>query len=145
MQKKRFPNRNRSRKGFTLMEVLIVMAILVILGTIVVTNFSGVLSQSKSDSAKIQMQNFEQPLELYKLGVGSYPTTDIGLEGLLNEPANAPSGKWRGPYLKATEIPADPWNNPYQYTADGAGFRIISTGEDSTADTDDDIEHIVAQ
>ena len=76
MQKKRFPNRNRSRKGFTLMEVLIVMAILVILGTIVVTNFSGVLSQSKSDSAKIQMQNFEQPLELYKLGVGSYPTTD---------------------------------------------------------------------
>ena len=101
MQKKRFPNRNRRRKGFTLMEVLIVMAILVILGTIVVTNFSGVLSQSKSDSAKIQMQNFEQPLELYKLGVGSYPSTDIGLEGLINEPANAPSGKWRGPYLKA--------------------------------------------
>jgi general secretion pathway protein G len=72
MQKKRFPNSNRHRKGFTLMEVLIVMAILVILGTIVVTNFSGVLSQSKADSAKIQMQNFEQPLELYKLGVGSY-------------------------------------------------------------------------
>ncbi len=144
MQKKRFPNRHRSRKGFTLMEVLIVMAILVILGTIVVTNFSGVLSQSKADSAKIQMQNFEQPLELYKLGVGSYPTTDIGLEGLLNEPANAPSGKWRGPYLKATEIPADPWNNPYQYTADGAGFKIISAGEDAEKE-DDDIEHIVAQ
>jgi len=127
------------------MEVLIVMAILVILGTIVVTNFSGVLSQSKADSAKIQMQNFEQPLELYKLGVGSYPTTDIGLEGLLNEPANAPSGKWRGPYLKATEIPADPWNNPYKYTADVTGFKITSAGEDGAADTDDDIEHIVAQ
>ena len=126
------------------MEVLIVMAILVILGTIVVTNFSGVLSQSKADSAKIQMQNFEQPLELYKLGVGSYPTTDIGLEGLLNEPANAPSGKWRGPYLKATEIPADPWGRPYTYTADGAGFKIISAGEDAEKE-DDDIEHIVAQ
>ncbi len=144
MQKKRFPNRNRSRKGFTLMEVLIVMAILVILGTIVVTNFSGVLSQSKADSAKIQMQNFEQPLELYKLGVGSYPTSDIGLEGLLNEPPNAPSGKWRGPYLKATEIPADPWGRPYTYTADGAGFKIISAGEDAEKE-DDDIEHIVAQ
>ena len=126
------------------MEVLIVMAILVILGTIVVTNFSGVLSQSKADSAKIQMQNFEQPLELYKLGVGSYPTSDIGLEGLLNEPANAPSGKWRGPYLKATEIPADPWGRPYTYTADGAGFKIISAGEDAETE-DDDIEHIVAQ
>ena len=144
MQKKRFPNRNRSRKGFTLMEVLIVMAILVILGTIVVTNFSGVLSQSKADSAKIQMQNFEQPLELYKLGMGKYPDEGIGLEGLINEPPNA-AGKWRGPYLKATEIPADPWNNPYKYTADGAGFKIISVGEDNTADTEDDIEHIVAQ
>ena len=145
MQKKRFSNRNRRRKGFTLMEVLIVMAILVILGTIVVTNFSGVLSQSKSDSAMIQMQNFEQPLDLYKLNVGSYPSTDIGLEGLLNESANAPSGKWRGPYLKATEIPADPWGRPYDYTADGAGFKIISLGEDGTADTEDDVTHTVAQ
>ena len=145
MQKKRFSNRNRRRQGFTLMEVLIVMAILVILGTIVVTNFSGVLSQSKSDSAMIQMQNFEQPLDLYKLNVGSYPSTDIGLEGLLNEPANAPSGKWRGPYLKATEIPADPWGRPYNYTADGAGFKIISLGEDGTADTEDDVTHTVAQ
>ena len=144
MQKKRFPNRHRSRKGFTLMEVLIVMAILVILGTIVVTNFSGVLSQSKSDSAKIQMQNFEQPLELYQLGMGSYPTPDIGLEALINAPPNAPEGKWRGPYLKATEIPADPWGRPYEYVSDGSEFKITSKGEKEDI-VDDDIIHVVSQ
>jgi general secretion pathway protein G len=144
MQKKRFPNRHRSRKGFTLMEVLIVMAILVILGTIVVTNFSEVLSKGKEDSAKIQMQNFEQPLELYKLGVGRYPTdTEGGLEALINAPPSAPEGKWRGPYLKATEIPADPWGRPYDYVSDGSEFTITSKGEtDSDAD---DIIHVVSQ
>ncbi|MBA61036.1 MAG: type II secretion system protein GspG [Planctomycetaceae bacterium] len=145
MQKKRLPNRNQQRKGFTLMEVLIVMAILVILGTIVVTNFSGVLSQSKADSAKIQMQNFEQPLELYKLGVGQYPTTDTGLEALITQPPNAPDGKWRGPYLKASEIPADPWGNAYDYQAADGGFTITSSGEDGATGTDDDVTHTVSQ
>ena len=138
MQKKRLPNRHRSRKGFTLMEVLIVMAILVVLGTLVTTQFFKVLDNSKEDAAKIQMQNFVQPLELYKLNVLNYPET---LEALIENVDK--NDKWRGPYLKTDEIPKDPWNNDYDYTKVDRGFKISSGG--SGDDAEEVIELIVAQ
>ena len=108
----------------------------------IVINIPGSLAtieHSLADQAKIQMQNFEQPLELYKLAFGSYPSNRIGLEGL----RSAAEGKWRGPYLR--EIPNDPWGSPYQYSVEGDGFIIVSFGEDRIANTEDDIEHDVSE
>ena len=113
----------------------------------IVINIPGSLAtieHSLADQAKIQMQNFEQPLELYKLAFGSYPSNRIGLEGLRIEPNGlVPEGKWRGPYLR--EIPNDPWGSPYQYSVEGDGFIIVSFGEDRIANTEDDIEHDVSE
>jgi general secretion pathway protein G len=120
------------------MEVLIVMAILVVLGTLVTTQFFNVLDNSKVDAAKIQMQNFVQPLELYKLNVTEYPET---LEALIENVDK--EDKWLGPYLKADEIPKDPWNNDYDYTKVDRGFKISSGG--SGDDAEEVIELIVAQ
>ena len=137
-------HRNR-RLGFTLMEVLLVMAILVILGTIVVANFSGILSSSKEDAAKAQLQMFEDALKFYHLDVGQYPTADLGLEGLRAAPADANlSQKWRGPYAEK-EIPADPWGSAFEYVLETdpqtnrPGFRIWSSGADLASGTEDDI------
>ncbi|MEC9095744.1 MAG: type II secretion system protein GspG [Planctomycetota bacterium] len=137
MQKKRFPSRNGRRKGFTLMEVLIVMAILVILGTVVVGNFTNILGNSRKDAAMIQMQSFETPLNMYQLNVGNYP---VGLEDLIAVPTGADAEKWRGPYLNGGEVPKDPWGNDYEYTKNDVGYTISATPPDG-----DPIEFIVTQ
>ena len=140
MQKKRFPSRNGRRKGFTLMEVLIVMAILVILGTVVVGNFTNILGNSKKDAAMIQMQSFETPLNLYKLNVGDYPDAAVGLDGLIAEPAGADAEKWRGPYLNGSEIPKDLWGNEYNYSKNDSGYTITADAPDGNP-----VEFIVTQ
>ena len=137
MQTKKYQRNQRRRKGFTLMEVLIVMAILVVLGSMVVTQFGGILSKSNSDNAMIQMRLFQKQLKFYKAHVGSYPTE--GLEALITEPANGPQGKWNGPYMEAAEVPTDPWGNDYSYSSDGKTFTINSSGEDSKEGTEDDV------
>jgi len=127
------------------MEVLLVMAILVILGTIVVANFSGILSSSKEDAAKAQLQMFEDALKFYHLDVGQYPTADLGLDALRVRPSDASlSDKWRGPYAEK-EIPVDPWGSDFEYALETdpqtnrPGFRIWSFGADLSSGTDDDI------
>ncbi len=137
MHTKKYQRNQRRRKGFTLMEVLIVMAILVVLGSMVVTQFGGILSKSNSDNAMIQMRLFQKQLKFYKAHVGSYPTE--GLEALITEPANGPQGKWNGPYMEAAEVPTDPWGNDYSYSSDGKTFTINSSGEDSKEGTEDDV------
>ena len=139
MQTKKYQRNQRRRKGFTLMEVLIVMAILVVLGSMVVTQFGGILSKSNSDNAMIQMRLFQKQLKFYKAHVGSYPPTEAGLDALINEPANAPQGKWNGPYMEAAEVPTDPWGNQYTYSSDGKTYTIVSNGEDSQEGSDDDV------
>ncbi len=132
--------RSRRKDGFTLMEVLLVLAILVILGTLVVANFSGILSKSKIDAAKAQVSTLENMMDLYLLDLGTYPSTQQGLQALRVAPADlADSTKWRGPYSKK-DIPADPWDNAYIYEWMGPSqFRIYSPGPDGQPGTDDDI------
>jgi len=138
--------RKYDRLGFTLMEVLLVMAILVILGSIVVASFTDILSESKVDAAKTQLQMFELPLNSYQLHMGRYPgEADNGLEALRTAPDG--SDKWRGPYL-SKEIPTDPWGNPYQYKLitdpnNRPGYKIWSFGMDMVDNDADDTADIV--
>ena len=142
-------NRSRTRRlrrarrgGFTLMEVLLVLAILVILGTFAVTNFSTVFAGAKIKAAKSQLAEFKTPLSIYQMDIGSYPDTNAGLTALRTPPAGIDVAKWNGPYL-STDIPNDPWENPYQYerrSDDPNSYRIYSWGPDGQQGTSDDIE-----
>ena len=132
--------RRRRRSGFTLMEVLLVLAILVILGSMVGFFVAGMQKSSYEDAARVQIGVFEQVLDAYRLHVGSYPTTTQGLPALRLPPSDLQNpNKWRGPYLKK-DVPLDPWGNQYQYELIGAEeYRIWSWGADGMSGTADDI------
>jgi general secretion pathway protein G len=122
------------------MEVLLVLAILVILGTLAVTNFSKVFAGAKVKTARNQLSEFKTPLNIYQMDIGTYPDNNAGLQALRNPPADlADVSKWNGPYL-GNEIPPDPWDNPYMYERiDQNSFRVYSAGPDGQVGTDDDI------
>lgn len=132
------PERLRRRGGFTLMEVLLVLAILVIIGALVVVNFANVGEAADKQAAKVQIEGFEKAVKLYQIQIKRLPPT---LEALQTPPSDLPDPtKWSGPYLDE-EIPLDPWGNPYQYSLDGTTFRIWSMGPDMADGTDDDIDN----
>ncbi|NLX54711.1 MAG: type II secretion system major pseudopilin GspG [Planctomycetaceae bacterium] len=142
--KRRTRARRRSvRPGFTLMEVLLVLAILVILGALVMTNFSGILAGGKVKAARAQLTAFEQAIDIYQLDIGSYPTTQQGLQALRVAPADLPDpSKWTTPYLKK-DIPPDPWGNPYYYELmSPTQYKISSAGPDGATNTADDIVNV---
>jgi len=133
----------RRRRGFTLMEILLVLAILVVLGSLVTFGYVTIQRNAMMDSAKTQIRMFEQAVDMYRLDVGKYPSGDQGLQALRLQPPDAPANKWRGPYIQV-EIPADPWGNPYQYqeitdSLNQPSFEVISNGPDGANGTADDI------
>ena len=105
----------RSR-GFTLLELLVVMVIIGLLVAYVGPKYFGQLGKSEIKAAKAQIDSFEKALDQYRLDTGHYPSTEQGLKALNARPANEP--KWQGPYLNKA-IPADPWGNAYQYRQPG--------------------------
>ena len=117
--------------GFTLVELLVVLAILGMLAALVGPQVLNQLGGAKSKSATIQIRDFEQALELYKLDVGRFPRSGEGLEALVRQPSGAKG--WNGPYLKKDELPMDPWGNPYEYRVSGSKIEIISFGADGRA------------
>ena len=133
----------RRRRGFTLMEILLVLAILVILGALVGVAFTKIQRNSYIDAAKAQIANLETCIKTYQIDVGRYPSGESGLEGLLSPPSDVPEGKWRGPYLDATQLPLDPWGNPYNYELFNEDqFEITSNGPDRQQGTEDDVRII---
>jgi general secretion pathway protein G len=118
------------------MEVLLVMAILVILGSVVVMNFSKVFDDAKEDNAKIQLQALKIPLGMFKLHTGNFPSNDAGLGALLTAPGDVSEERWRGPYLP-TKLEPDPWGNEYDYELTSEGYRIWSNGPDANSNKDD--------
>ena len=133
----------RRRRGFTLMEILLVLAILVVLGSLVTFGYVTIQRNAMMDSAKTQIRMFEQAVDMYRLDVGKYPSGDQGLQALRLQPPDAPVNKWRGPYIQV-EIPTDPWGNPYQYqeitdSLNQPSFEVISNGPDGANGTADDI------
>jgi general secretion pathway protein G len=120
--------KRRKISGFTLVELLVVLAILGMLAALVGPQVLNQLGGAKSKSAAIQIRDFEQALELYKLDVGRFPGSNEGLNALVRKPSSAKG--WNGPYLKKDEVPMDPWGNPYQYRVSGSTIDISSYGAD---------------
>ena len=120
----------RRNAGFTLIEVLIVLAIIGMVASLVGPRVLGYLSDSKVKAARVQIEAFGSALDLFFLDNGRYPSTSEGLNALVKKPGNAQS--WNGPYLKSGDVPKDPWGNPYLYKVPGKGtpYAIISTGPD---------------
>lgn len=116
--------------GFTLVELLVVLAILTLLAGIVGPRVLSQLGGAKTKSAAVQIADIEKALEIFKLDVGRFPTNEEGLEALNKRPATAPG--WSGPYLKGEGMPADPWGHPYRYANPGpnGGIEILSLGAD---------------
>ncbi len=114
--------------GFTLIEMLVVITIIGLIVGLVGPRVLGYLSESKIKTAKIQIESLSSALDLYYLDNGRYPSTNEGLEALVEKPPAA-SG-WNGPYLKTASVPADPWGHSYVYKAPGdrAPFDIESFG-----------------
>lgn len=118
--------------GFTLVELLVVLVILVLIASIVGPRVIGYLGGARAKSANVQIESLVTALDLFRLDVGRYPTAAEGLEALVKPPGSIKG--WAGPYLAKPELPADPWGRPYVYESGGdgsaAGFRIKSYGGD---------------
>ena len=121
--------KTRQEGGFTLLELLVVMAILGMLAALVGPQVLNQLGGAKSKSARIQIRDLEQALELYRLDVGRYPSSEDGLSALVARPEDIRG--WNGSYLKKSEVPADPWGNEYVYRLLDTGlYELVSYGSD---------------
>jgi len=117
-------------RGFTLVEMLVVITIIGLIMGLIGPRVLNYLGESKVKTAKIQLQSFSGALDLFYLDVGRYPSTSEGLAALARRPPGVTA--WNGPYLKGGAVPNDPWNGPYVYRAPGehGAYDIISYGSD---------------
>lgn len=115
--------------GFTLLELLVVVAIIGLLAGYVAPRYFGQVGRSEVNAAKAQIDALEKALDQYRLDTGTYPGTEVGLNALLQRPPNEP--KWNGPYLRKN-VPLDPWGKPYLYKMPGekGDFDLVSYGKD---------------
>ena len=148
--KKNINHKNR-RRGFTLVEILIVLGIMVFLLAMVGPRLLGSKQKADIQAAKTQIGLFEQSLESYVLDMNAFPETEAGLKALIEKPEGTEAAegdkkkdKWAGPYLKKESIPKDPWGNEYRYEfppshGKGKDPEIWSYGPDGQDNTEDDV------
>ena len=127
-------SRLRRLAAFTALEILVVLAIIGMLIAVGVTQLDRIFSDSQENVASLFVnESIKTPLMNYRIHMGSYPSTEDGLEALIRAPANR-SDRWRGPYLQGGRLPVDPWGNPYQYRYPGTrnpdGYDVWSLGPD---------------
>jgi general secretion pathway protein G len=136
----RLRRRRPNEQGFTLIELLLVVVIIGILAAIVVPKLAGRSEDARISAAKGDLAAFRTALSAYEVDNGRYPSGD--LQALITKPADAKN--WKGPYIDRTEIPKDPWNNPYVYLFPGVrnekSFDLLSAGPDGQPGSEDDIE-----
>jgi general secretion pathway protein G len=118
-----------SNVGFTLLELLVVVVIIGLLAGLVAPRYFDQLGKTNTNIAKAQIDSLERALDQYRLDVGSYPSSEQGLQALNSRPNNVE--KWQGPYLKKA-VPPDPWGRPYLYKSPGehSEYDIFSYGAD---------------
>jgi len=124
----------RSMRGFTLIELMVVIVILGILAGLIVPRIMGRPEEAKQLKAKLTIESLETSLRLYKLDSGAYPTTEQGLQALVERPdtGNVPKGWREGGYIEKGRVPLDPWDNEFVYLSPGVhgDYDIISYGGD---------------
>ena len=126
------PSPMRAARGFTLLELLVVVLIIGLLTGIVGPRLMGQIGRSEVTAAKAQIDSLDKAVQAYRLDMGQYPANDQGLRALMAAPGA--DTRWRGPYMK-NAIPNDPWGMAYQYRMPGSGGRdydIVSLGRDKT-------------
>jgi general secretion pathway protein G len=140
-----YRKQSRAARGFTLLELLVVIVIIGLLAAYVGPKYFSQLGKSEVTVAKAQIEAFEKSLDTYRLDVGRYPTTEEGMGALMTAPPTA-GAKWNGPYLKKG-VPADPWGRPYQYKSPGSkgDYEITSLGKDGQAGGTGDNADITSQ
>jgi general secretion pathway protein G len=123
--------KSRPSRGFTLLELLVVVVIIGLLVAYVGPKYFGQIGKSEIVAARAQIEAFEKALDTFRLDVGRYPTTEEGLDALVRRPESASA--WSGPYLKKA-VPNDPWGRPFAYRAPsskpGVDYDIVSLGKD---------------
>lgn len=123
-------NRHRAQSGFTLIEIMVVMAIIAMLAAMVGPRLIRQQEKAQVKAAAAQIERLGTTLDTFRLDVGRYPSTQEGLAALNSPPSGV--SRWDGPYLNKA-VPLDPWNNPYQYRSPGQGGRpydLFSFGAD---------------
>jgi len=132
MNKKQSVKRSRNQ-GFTLIEILVVIVILGVLAGLIIPRIMDRPEEAKQLKAKIQIESLETALNLYKLDTGLYPSTEQGLQALVQKPDTGQVKQWRaGGYLEKGRLPVDPWGNPFIYLSPGVNgdYDLSSYGAD---------------
>ena len=135
-----------NKKGFTLLEIMVVLAIIGLLVSLAIADLGGIFRGSKVTVAELFVrQSLDVPLSVYCSQLGDFPSTEEGLQAL-GAPPSGKAGRWRGPYLKSATVHfplLDPWGEPYKYRYPGThnpqGYDVWSSGEDKVTGTPDDI------
>jgi general secretion pathway protein G len=123
-------SRAHRQRGFTLVEMLVVITIIALIMSLVGPRVLNYLTESKVKAARIQIQSFSSALDLLFLDTGRYPSSADGLVALVKPTSSLPG--WNGPYLKGGSLPNDPWGKPYVYRspAERSAYEIVSYGAD---------------
>lgn len=134
-----YPKRTRAQptraaageRGFTLIEMLVVLGIIGLITALVGPQVVGYLGRAKTDTARSEISNLSVALDLYRLDIGRYPSGEEGLQALIESPQTA--ANWTGPYLRQRTLPADPWERPYVYRQPGkhGPFDLYTLGADN--------------
>lgn len=134
-------SRRKARAGFSLIEILIVLILISLLAGTVIYNITGTLGRNTEAITKLFVtESVKVPLVSYRIHMGSYPSTEEGLQALITPPSSR-ADRWKGPYLEAKTVPIDPWGNPYQYRYPGThnpdSYDLWSWGPDGHESADD--------